>query len=261
MSIEFYKYQAVGNDFIIIDEIKNRILEDKKEFTKKYCTRKFSIGADGVLFLSKSKICDFKMRIFNSDGSEDEMCGNGIRCLSKYIKDQKLIDKNKIKIETLAGKKDVFFEDGKISVSMGKPEYKDDPKQEIDIDGKKIIIYYINTGVPHVVVFLNFPKDIIKKIRYHKRFQPQGTNVNIVDENDFMKVKTYERGVEDFTLSCGTGACASVLVKYLLDKKTLKRTVETKGGVLNIELVEKNNSIEDIILSGEVHKIYKGKLF
>ena len=203
-----------------------------------------------------------KMRVFNSDGSEAEMCGNGIRCLAKYIKDQKSMDKSEITIETLAGSKNIVYNGDEISVSMGKPTYSDDlNKQTLNIDGEQIETYFANTGVPHAIIFKNYSKEIARKIRFHDVFQPEGANVNfVVEKKDNLEVNTYERGVEDFTLSCGTGACATALISYLINNNSSEKTVKTDGGRLTIKLIEKDHNIIDIVLSGQVERIFSGEL-
>lgn len=214
--IPFSKYSGSGNDFILIDNRKGVFNDRRASLIVKMCDRKNGIGADGVILLESSQKCDFRMRIFNPDGTEAEMCGNGIRCLAKFIEDLN-IDKSVCRIETLERELGVVKSEGEIKVEMGDPK---DMEWDIPIEvlGESVRVHYLNTGVPHVVYFVRDLDEIdcVKmgsKLRYHPRFQPKGTNVNfvMVDKNNELWIRTYERGVEGETLACGTGAVASAL--------------------------------------------------
>ncbi|MCS7143432.1 MAG: diaminopimelate epimerase [Archaeoglobaceae archaeon] len=249
--MKFIKMHGNGNDFVLIDEFhKNLVPEDKKaKFAKWICNRNFAVGADGVIFVQSSRIADAKFRFFNPDGSEAKMCGNGIRCFSRYVVEEGYAG-NKLKVETLAGIKELevrYNGTWWVKVDMGKPEFdaeKIPAKKEIwgdlfEFEGKNFKLYAVNTGVPHVVIFvddLNF--DIVgigRKIRFLKVF-PEGTNVNFAKfEGSKFYVRTYERGVENETLSCGTGSVAVVAVAKRLGIVD-KAEVITRGGVLKIEI-------------------------
>ena len=262
--IEFTKLHGNGNDFILIDEMDNtQILDDKKpEFAVKYCNRRFGIGADGVLFISKSKKADIKMRLFQEDASEPEMCGNGIRCLVKYAFDKGYIDlnSNNISVETLAGILMVSLQKKEeelwIKVNMEKPfNYN-----KYNLHGFEV--YSLNTGVPHTVIFVEDFKfnimDIAPKIRYDSTFeQYNGTNVNFakVISKEKIEIRTYERGVEAETLSCGTGSVAAAFVAHMLGKVNSKSIIKTKGGILNI-------SIENDIafMEGTATTVFRGAI-
>ncbi|MCX8172139.1 MAG: diaminopimelate epimerase [Archaeoglobaceae archaeon] len=249
--MKFTKMHGNGNDFVLIDEFHKILVpeERKSSFAKWICNRNFAVGADGVIFVQSSENADAKFRFFNPDGSEAKMCGNGIRCFSRYIVEEGYAGK-KLKVETLAGIKELEVSFDKIwwiKVDMGKPEFsaeKIPAKREIwgeefDVEGKKMKLYAVNTGVPHVVVFvedLNF--DIThfgRKIRHLDVF-PEGTNVNFARFDGVrFHIRTYERGVENETLSCGTGSVAVVAVAKRLGIAE-KAEVLTKGGILKIEI-------------------------
>lgn len=250
--IEFYKLHGNGNDFILIDEFR-RILVTEKEKTKfaaRYCDRRTGIGGDGVLFLSKSKSADLKMRILQPDESEAEMCGNGIRCLVKHAVDTGYVKPGNCTVETRAGvmSVEVRREKGRIlvKVNMGKPKFD---CMDIPAEGKgefleKEVEEYrvsaVNIGVPHAVIFvddLEIPVNAIApKIRYSKVF-PKGTNVNfVIVERRGLRIRTYERGIEGETPSCGTGATASAAIAGRLGLVGDDVNVYTKGGLLRILL-------------------------
>ena len=269
--IHFTKLHGNGNDFILIDEYKTEIIpeNDKADFAEKYCHRRFGVGADGVLFITKSDKADIKMRIFNADGSEAEMCGNGIRCLVKYALDEGYID-SKADVETMAGVLSITSHvDGKtwVSVNMGIPIFsrKDIPANgdgeflEVDMHGYSVST--INTGVPHAVVpvdSLDAPQLMpdAPKIRYDKVF-PNGANVNFVhvDSGNEITIRTYERGVEDETLSCGTGSVACAIVCNRLGKTGNKVKVHTKGGELVITITD-----EGTFMEGPAERVFDGTL-
>ncbi|MEM2933370.1 MAG: diaminopimelate epimerase [Methanocellales archaeon] len=269
--LEFYKLQANGNDFILIDEFKEIVIPDgeKAKFAVKYCNRRFGIGGDGVLFLGSSEIADLKMRLFQQDESEAEMCGNGVRCLVKHAIDKGYVKLGRCTVETLAGviAVETRRELGKIlaKVNIGKPKFdcKSIPALgegeflEREVEGYKISA--VNTGVPHAVIFvsdLEFPiNTIAPKIRYSKVF-PKGANVNFVKlEEKSLRIRTYERGVEDETLSCGTGAVASAAIANRLGLIGNEVDVYTKGGLLRIFLKDGNAYLE-----GTCETVYRGEI-
>lgn len=270
--VEFYKLQASGNDFILLDNAKLKIKDIKlRELAREYCQRKLGIGADGLLVIEPLNKFPSKMRIFNSDGSEAEMCGNGARCAALWTK---LKIKNKklkiIKFQTQAGIIESEVKGADVKVKLTDPK---DLKCDLAITvlGRKIKINYINTGVPHGVVFVqdldNIDVERIgRAIRYHKEFSPAGANVNFIEiiNDDFLKIRTYERGVEAETLACGTGAVASAIIsgckfKPLAGNHNLK--VLTKGGeVLRVYFSKKKSKIDRVWLEGKAYLVYKGKI-
>lgn len=252
--VKFTKLHGNGNDFILVDEYEDTVVPDdvKAAFAKKYCDRKFGIGADGVLFLSKSFHAPLLMRIFNEDGSEAEMCGNGVRCFEKYALDQRYIVPGKSSVDTKAGVKEVEnrVENGKtfVKVNMGKPLFD---RQKIPVKGfgeyinvplHGFEISVVNTGVPHAVIFVDNLDDptlmeVAPEIRYDQMF-PKGVNVNFVQRDmGALRVKTYERGVEGETLSCGTGSVAAATIARHQGMIRDSVIVKTKGGELTITFV------------------------
>lgn len=262
MSIAFTKLHGNGNDFILIDEMKAVIIPDemKPEFAKAFCDRRFGIGGDGILFISKSDAADVKMRLFQPDGSEAEMCGNGIRCLAKYAFDKEYTETKAFKIETLAGIMAVrggYDNEGDFmaTINMGAAVFG-----ETRIIGNKTV-YSVNTGVPHAVIFVDDLEnlDIEKEapeIRHHASFK-NGTNVNFVKitgESD-IEIRTFERGVEGETLSCGTGSTACALIAEREGKVTGDVIhVTTVGGPLDI-------TIADLpLMTGPAETVFEGEL-
>ena len=252
MEIVFTKMHGNGNDFILIDEFEKAVIPDemKGQFAALYCDRRFGIGADGVICLSKSAKSSAKMRLFQPDESEAEMCGNGIRCLAKYAFDAGYV-KESCTVETPAGemavtmgyREDEFY----ATIAMGTPAFD---RKDIPATGEGEYqetiglheVYAVNTGVPHAVVFIDEldTLDIAShspQIRFHATF-PKGANVNFVQVtgSDAISIRTFERGVEAETLSCGTGATASAAVAHKLGKVGTTVQVETKGGPLTITL-------------------------
>jgi len=270
--VKVSKMHGNGNDFIVVDEFNSEVIPEKMkpDFVRAVCHRRFGVGADGVLFVQRSAVADAKFRYFNSDGSEAEMCGNGIRCFSRYIVEEGYAKEGKIKVETLAGvlELDVKF-DGTwwIKVDMGSPKFgKDVPAKEVvwgrvfDVNGQRFEVYAVNTGVPHAVVFVDdLSFDIIKParyIRYHSVF-PEGTNVNFakVVSDSRIEVRTYERGVEDETLSCGTGSVAVAIVANKLGLTKDNVEIITKGGLLKVEIAE-----DKAYLIGSANRVMDGSI-
>jgi len=252
MEIPFTKMHGNGNDFILIDEFEKTVIPDdmKGQFAASYCDRRFGIGADGVIFLSKSEKSGLKMRILQPDESEAEMCGNGIRCLAKYAFDKKYA-KESCTVETPAGEVGVamgYTEDefsATITMPVPKFDRKDVPATGEGEYKEKIgeyEVYAVNTGVPHAVIFVDDVESVdiaavAPAIRHHASF-PNGANVNFVQKGtgDSITIRTFERGVEAETLSCGTGATASAAMAHKLGFAGTTVHVETNGGPLTITL-------------------------
>lgn len=252
MELNFVKIHGNGNDFIVIDEYEDVVIpeEMKGEFAVSYCDRRFGIGADGVIYLSKSTTSEIRMRIFQPDASEAEMCGNGIRCTVKYAYDAGYV-RDSCTVETMAGEMGVHMgyhpDDFQAEITLPDPKFgrKDIPatgegdyKEEIG----DFVVYAANTGVPHAVIPVPLVDAIdiaaaAPAIRRHPTF-PNGANVNFVEKtgDDAIRIRTFERGVEDETLSCGTGATASAAVMHRLGLVGDTVNVETSGGPLIISL-------------------------
>lgn len=286
MKVKFTKMHGCGNDFIVLDGINESLKLSDAELSslaRSMCDRHFGVGADGVLVLLPSTVADFRMRLFNADGSEGEMCGNGIRCAARYFIEN-VRRSPQVRVETLAGVITVkrIVRNGKnyYAVDMGAPKLRaadvpiiwGDPESPvldapIDIPGLGVVrISAVNTGVPHAVVFvegideLNV-KELGRIIRYHRLF-PRGTNVDFAEITgpNTIKVRTYERGVEDETLCCGTGATAVATVATLLNKVAGDREIELvfRGGSLLLRPVISGNRIEKVIMIGTAHNVFHG---
>ncbi len=252
MEIHFSKLHGNGNDFVVIDEWDHIVIPDdmKGQFSALYCDRRYGIGADGVIFLLRSEKSSLRMRILQPDESEAEMCGNGIRCLAKFAYDRGYV-KESCTVETLAGEIGVsmgYAEDtftAAITMTPPKFERKDIPatgsgEYMETIEGFEV--HAVNTGVPHAVIIVDAVDavdlgSVAPKIRHHPTF-PKGANVNFVERTgqNSIRIRTFERGVEDETLSCGTGATASAAIANRLGLAGDVVDVETKGGPLTITL-------------------------
>ena len=253
MKINFTKYEGNGNDFIVIDDRKEEFSEDNVSMISKLCDRKFGIGADGLILLRKHKVYDFQMIYFNSDGNESSMCGNGGRCLVSYAL-QLDIDLKTNSFLAIDGVHKFKVVDNEIYLKMN------DVKDIVVKNGYN----FLNTGSPHVVQIVENVDEINvyeqgKKIR--RQFQEMnGVNVNFVSfNNDIIKCRTFERGVENETLSCGTGVVAVAL--YIFKKKKIsdnKIIVSTKGGSLSVSFKNDGNSFQEIWLKGYTNKIFDG---
>ncbi len=266
----FYKMQGGGNDFVLFDNRKKTLPADFSALAKKVCERKFSIGADGLLVLEDSAQADFRMIYYNSDGSRADMCGNGGRCIARFATLLKAAPA-KMKFETDAGvlTADVEGEIVKLKMSPPKDARLDFPLR-LDED-KEFNASFINTGVPHAVVMVTDLEKIDipglgRKIRYHKEFAPQGANVNFVHQKDatHLVVRTYERGVEDETLACGTGVTASAAICGLKGMVTSPVACLTKGGeTLYVHFeTEKPGSAEirEVYLEGPATVCFQGEV-
>jgi len=270
MEIPFTKLQGNGNDFVLIDEYEKTVIPDdmKARFAATYCDRRFGIGADGVLYLMKSATGTLRMRILQPDGSEAEMCGNGIRCLAKYAFDAGYA-KGSCTIDTLAGPVGIemaYREDSFVAtISMPAPKFNrsaipargdGEYREHIGI----FDVYAANTGVPHAVVLVDDVGSVnidslAPPIRHHESFI-NGANVNFVQKTgeDSIKIRTFERGVEGETLSCGTGAMASAAVIHHLGQMGETVNVETEGGPLVIYLKDGAK------MEGPAETVFTGKI-
>ena len=278
--IEFVKMHGLGNDYLYINCIKNREPLFPEELAKRLSNIHFGVGADGIILVCNSKIADFKMRIFNSDGSEAEMCGNGIRGFAKYVYDYNLIDKNEFKIETLAGIRKVKLNTlnksitENITVDMGEPILhpvkipvltREEPPikdLKIVIKNKIFTITCVSMGNPHAIIRLHNLEDInIKEygplIENRSEF-PKRTNVEFIEIKDRsrIKMKVWERGAGE-TLACGTGACASTVASVLNGYTERKVVVELLGGELEVEWNEEDSHV---YMTGPATTVFRGRI-
>lgn len=268
--IEFYKMSGSGNDFILIDnrgKALNDIGIDLKSFAKSVCRNKVSVGADGLIIIEPSDKADFRWIFFNADGSEAEMCGNGGRCAARFALLKGIAGK-KLSFETKAGIIDAEVKDDIVKLRLTDPR---DLKLDysIPVKGGHLKVNSINTGVPHVVSFVDRLNEFDvfgygRDVRYHSVYAPAGTNVNFVkmDGKNRIQVRTYERGVEDETLACGTGAVASALVgagKRLVDSPV--EILVKSGEILNIYFDISGDRFSNVYLEGKASVVYEGRLW
>jgi len=266
--IPFSKMNGSGNDFILIDNRQGIVNADRLgDFVPRVCARKVSVGADGVILIEPSQRVDFRWRFFNADGSEAEMCGNGGRCAARFAAMQGIASP-RLSFETLAGIIAAEVSGTRVKLQMVQP--KDLALDlEVKIEDRNHRLHMINTGVPHAVEFVEEVSGIAVKewgrmIRFHPRFQPAGTNADFVQVMDrgHLKVRTYERGVEDETLACGTGAVASALIAAAKGLADSPVEIETTGGeVLNIFFQSRGDSFEKVFLEGDTRVAYEGSLW
>ncbi|MRR39226.1 diaminopimelate epimerase [bacterium] len=265
-TIEFTKMSGTGNDFIVIDAYHTTLDIDWSAFAAKYCPRRTGVGVDGLLLLGRSLTVDFDYRIFNADGSEAEMCGNGARCAAAFAVEHGFAGRN-MRFTTRAGIIEARVNPDDVSIMMT-PPHDLQKGIDLDMDGQKVQAHFINTGVPHAVLFTRELDDtdvhgLGRKIRTHKRFAPAGTNVNFVQVTGgtSIRVRTYERGVEAETLACGTGAVASAILSHAAGKVSGSPVrVSVPGGDLKIEFTCGDGEYRDVWLTGEVSYIFRGTL-
>jgi len=254
MNIAFNKYQGAGNDFIIIDNRKTLINPGDHVLINRLCDRRFGIGADGLILISGHDKADFEMKYFNSDGKLGSMCGNGGRCTAHFAR----------KWDITGNSQKFMAFDG-----LHKAEVSDDTVrlQMADVNEYKIIdgSYFINTGSPHYVVFTSDIDQMDvneegKRLRWSKKFEPGGTNVNFVEVNkNGLYLRTFERGVEEETLACGTGVTASAIASVLKGHfGTGSVNVRARGGNLKVEFDVKNEKVTNVWLTGPATFVFEG---
>ncbi len=274
--MKFWKMHGLGNDYIVIDNRDEKIGDaEAVKLAKKLCERRFSVGADGLLLVSNSNVADVKMRIFNADGSEAEMCGNGIRCFAKYCHENGIVGKSEFAVETLAGVRHVWLtiknaEVKLVKVDMGAPNWERSAlpmagqgtciNEDLEVDDEETYkMTCLSMGNPHCAIFVDnlddFPVDYVgPMIENHKAF-PKRTNVGFVQVLNAgeLKVRVWERGCGE-TLACGTGACAAAAAANKLGKVGSEVVVHVLGGDLKV------NVAKSIFLSGPAEKVFEGTL-
>ena len=276
--IKFTKMQGLGNDYVYIDAI-NQNIEKESSLAQFVSNRHFGIGSDGLILICKSEVADFKMRMFNSDGSEAEMCGNGIRCVGKFVYDKELTNKTTVKIETLAGIKTLVLniKNGKVEtvrVDMGEPileankipvisEKKPVKDLELEAEEQKFKFTCVSMGNPHAITIVENTKefDVEKygKVLEVNRAFPKRANIEfaqIIDKEN-IKMRVWERGAGE-TLACGTGACATTVACNLNGLTNRKVNIELLGGTLNIEWNENDNHV---YMTGPAVTVFEGNLY
>ena len=268
--MRFTKMHALGNDFIVIDA-RERKLTEPSEMARKMCRRRFGVGADQMLVLENSESADFRMLIYNADGSEVEMCGNGIRCIAKYIWDRMLSANDSLAIETLAGIVRPSREGSLIRVDMGEPILEgsliptkvegrvvDHP---LDVKDRKFLVTCVSMGNPHAVIFVDNVLDF-PIVRYGPAIEnnamfPKRTNVEFIQviNRTELRMRVWERGAGE-TMACGTGSCASAVAAIIKNLTERKVTMHLKGGDLLIEWSESDNRV---YMTGPAEEVYDGE--
>lgn len=270
--MRFTKMQATGNDFVVIDA--RRAERDWPGMARSLCHRRFGIGADGLILVLDSSRADFRMRIFNPDGSEAETCGNGLRCFTRYVVEEDLTPGRSLTIETLAGIAHAEFRNGLIRIGMGTPEL--DPSKipaavpgrnapvldyPLTVGGKTLALNLVSMGNPHAVAFLaepiaGFPlHEIGPAVEHHPLF-PRRTNFEIVNvlDRDHLRVRIWERGAGE-TLSCGSGACAVAVAARLKGLTGDAVEIQVPGGTLILEW----NGSGEVLMTGPAERVFEGQ--
>ena len=274
--MQFVKMHGAGNDFVLLDVLadgEDRDTQDWSALARAICDRHFGIGADGLLLVLPSHVADARMRMFNPDGSESSSCGNGIRCLGRYVRDRHGLGASGLRIETGAGINSIRIgTEGAVTVDMGKPILdpgsipvmvagKDALDVTLSLDEEPLLLSCVSMGNPHAVAFLQsgslagYPLETIgPRIEHHPLF-PERTNFEVCDVVDphFMRVRVWERGA-GITLACGTGACASAAVATITGRTQSPVDVELPGGVLTIEW----DGVGPVLMTGPAEYVYTG---
>jgi len=272
--IEFTKMSGAGNDFVIVDN-REKVIEDASRFAQVVCDRRNGIGADGILLLEASAHADFAMKYFNADGSYGGMCGNGGRCISRYAQIKKIVDKNSMDFEALDYIYHATVLNEDVELHM-KPSRDLRTEQAVEIQNFLLKFHFVNSGSPHCVVFLDENKDLGidldrvdvdglgRLIRNHSYFSPEGTNVNFLQLNkdNSCSMRTYERGVEEETLACGTGAVASAIVGNRIKGIESPVILRVKSGErLQVGFTRSGqNEYTNVTLFGSARVVYRGIL-
>jgi len=258
----FYKYQGAGNDFVIIDQRdKPWIDRQNQALIARLCDRRFGIGGDGLMLLEEHPDYDFEMVYFNADGNPGSMCGNGGRCIVAFAK----------KLGLFAGETTFLAVDGPHHARLPRPQWVELHMNDVENVEIAPDFYYLDTGSPHYVRFVSDLEKVEvvregRSIRYNDRFREQGTNVNFVERRgEALYIATYERGVEDETLACGTGVTAAALVASLNDSKGMEKDIQeipvcAKGGDLSVRFRRQGKQFSDIWLCGPATLVYNGQI-
>ncbi len=260
MKLNFFKFHGTGNDFIMVDNRTMRLSKNDTNLISRLCHRRFGIGADGLILLEQADndVDDFKMVYYNADGNQSSMCGNGGRCLVAFAQYLNIID-NSANFTAIDGRHSALIENGLVSLQM----------KNVDAANINEANVFLDTGSPHHIIFTEGVGDIDVKtegsrIRYSEAYKRNGgTNVNYVEAagEDTFLVRTYERGVEDETYSCGTGVTAVALAAYATGKAASKKIyLKTPGGDLEVSFEENNNHFSNIWLTGPAEFVFKGEI-
>lgn len=267
MNVRFTKMNGAGNDFVLIDNRQGQI-RLKPDDVMRICHRHRGVGADGVLMLvpAKNGRADWAWDFFNSDGSTAEMCGNGARCFARFVK-REVGANGTLSFETGAGVITANFDGDRVKINLTDPKEMR-LNEQIPLAGGPTVVHSLNTGVPHAVLFVKDADDAMVRnigaeIRFHKHFQPRGTNVNFVQVlgPQSIRVRTYERGVEAETLACGTGVTASALITAKLHHWSSPIKVNVHGGdTLEVSFRAEDDTFKDVFLSGPADFVFDGQM-
>ena len=265
--MRFTKMHGIGNDFVVVNGFEYTRIPDPGALSVRMCDRHFGVGADGLIWMVPSSCADARMRIFNSDGSEPEMCGNGIRCAAQFLRDEGIVDKDEMTIETLAGVLTITFDDRGITVDMGEPILEparipvrsDSNRVTLNADGLKLDFFCVSMGNPHAVTFDLFPEDdsfyrLGPALENHPAF-PAKANIEFCRIRDGgIDVRVWERG-DGETLACGTGACATLTAAATLGLTGRTAPVRLPGGALQITWLDNNH----LQMTGPAETVFVGE--
>lgn len=266
-TIPFWKMSGAGNDFILIDNRQGAVLaENLPHFVAQVCQRRMAVGADGLILIEPSETADFRWQFLNADGSVPEMCGNGARCAARFAH-LNGIAPAQMSFETIAGTIHAKVEQDLVKIAMTEPHDLILEERLTLADGE-ITFGRINTGVPHVVTLVDDIEqtDVVtvgRQIRHHAHFAPAGTNVNFIAPlaGGRWAIRTYERGVEDETLACGTGVVAAALILFASKGEASPITLQTRSGShLTVYFSKADDGYKDVMMEGDARIIYKGEM-
>jgi diaminopimelate epimerase len=266
MLFSFAKYTGCGNDFLLFDNRGSDFPLSQPTIIERLCHRQWGIGADGVILLERPIQADFRIRIFNSNGSEPEMCGNGLRCLIQWLADCG-IGLTSYRIEIMQRILTGFKLENAICIEMGSPKNVQ-WNIPLQYENQQLHVHHLDTGVPHTVFFTDHvdPVNLIELgsyIRHHSLWKPKGTNVTIAEQvgDQTLKIRTYERGVEGETLACGTGAVAAALAAAYYYHLSSPLTIQTRSGEeLSIGFFQQQEDFSHVTLTGQARHIFKGEV-
>lgn len=268
MTLNFTKMNGAGNDFVVLDN-RDSSLSLSREQIALLCNRQRGVGADGLMAVEPAEDgADFRMRYYNADGGEAEMCGNGARCFARFANRLSEGKFEKMSFETIAGVIGAEFEDGKVRIELSEP-FDMELDFDLAVDGDLLTLSSVNTGVPHAVVFVDEieavdVRRIGNAIRFHDHFSPAGTNVNFAQILDpsHIAIRTYERGVEDETLACGTGMVACAIIHHELNDGDRPIKVDVRGGdTLEVNFRKtRDGDFKDVRLFGPADFTFSGTI-
>ena len=272
MTLSFWKMNGAGNDFVVLDN-RDKSLSLTRRQIEWLCDRHRGVGADGLLAVEPAQAGgDFRMRYYNADGGEAEMCGNGARCFARYVKHLTGGSLEKLSFETIAGRINATFPGADVCINLSEP-FDLALHSELQVRGRELVVHSVNTGVPHAVVFVDdLEKVEIREdgaaIRFHEHFSPKGTNVNFLQvlAPGRLAIRTYERGVEDETLACGTGMVANAIIYHQLNHVESPISVKVRGGdTLKVgfdcsKSADGSPHYTNVTLTGPAELVFKGQI-